>query len=82
MDNKNNHSMKQSISSLLIPITLIMASCNNNNPNETGAAKTESIQSIPTITESPFGEFEGKPVTEYLLSNGSGMKVGVINYGG
>ena len=34
------------------------------------------------ITEKPFGNFDGKPVTEYSLTNSSGMQVSIINYGG
>lgn len=32
--------------------------------------------------EKPFGNFEGKPVTEYTLTNVSGMQVSILNYGG
>lgn len=35
-----------------------------------------------TITEKPFGSFDGKPVTEYTLANAGGMQVSIINYGG
>lgn len=35
-----------------------------------------------SLTERPFGSFEGKPVTEYTLANANGMQVSVINYGG
>lgn len=33
------------------------------------------------ITENKFGEFEGKPVTEFKLTNRSGMQLAVMNYG-
>ncbi len=35
-----------------------------------------------SIREQPFGSYEGKPVTEYTLSNTGGMELSVINYGG
>jgi aldose 1-epimerase len=35
-----------------------------------------------SIAEKPFGNYEGKPVTEYTLTNANGMQVGIINYGG
>lgn len=34
------------------------------------------------ITETPFGTYEGKPVTEYTITNANGMQVSIINYGG
>jgi len=40
------------------------------------------MEKKPTITERPFGNYEGKPVTEYTLTNVNGMQVGIINYGG
>jgi aldose 1-epimerase len=35
-----------------------------------------------SITESPFGTINGEQVTEYTLTNSSGMQVGILNYGG
>ena len=34
-----------------------------------------------TISEKPFGSYEGKLVTEYSLQNKTGMLVSIINYG-
>ncbi|MBC7534390.1 MAG: galactose mutarotase [Ferruginibacter sp.] len=34
-----------------------------------------------TISEKPFGSYEGNPVTEYSLQNKNGMLVSIINYG-
>ncbi len=42
----------------------------------------EVTTSKASVTEKPFGNYEGKPVTEYTLTNANGMQVGVINYGG
>jgi aldose 1-epimerase len=47
------------------------------NPNE-----KQVITSKVSVTEKAFGNYEGKPVTEYTLTNASGMQVGIINYGG
>ncbi len=41
----------------------------------------EGMRSI-SITEKIFGYFEDKIVTEYTLTNGNGMQVSIINYGG
>ena len=35
-----------------------------------------------SIVQQNVGTFEDKPVTEYTLTNASGMQVGIINYGG
>jgi aldose 1-epimerase len=35
-----------------------------------------------SITEKPFGNTDGKDITEYTLTNASGMSVSIINYGG
>ena len=35
-----------------------------------------------SIAKQNIGSFEGKPVTEYTLTNAAGMQVGIINYGG
>lgn len=34
-----------------------------------------------SISEKPFGIFDNRPVTQYTLTNNSGMQVSVINYG-
>ena len=35
-----------------------------------------------TISEKPFGSFDGENVTEFTITNPSGMQVSIINYGG
>ena len=35
-----------------------------------------------SVTSEPFGEIDGKPVELYTLSNESGAKVSITNYGG
>ena len=58
-------------------------SCNNNSSN-TEAKKETQTTAVDTagITEKPFGTFENAPVTEYTISNGVGMQVSILNYGG
>jgi aldose 1-epimerase len=61
--------------SLIIISTSLLLSCNENNNNN-------KVTSKMGITEKAFGNFEGKPVKEYTLTNANGMEVGIINYGG
>ncbi len=65
----------------LIALILASAFCScNNNKNDKNDSMTNSGKI--SITESPFGNYEGKPVTAYTLTNANGMQVTVINYGG
>ncbi len=60
---------------LLCFLSIIDMACSNNNSN------TNSM-STAKITSQSFGTFDGKPVTEYTLTNAAGMQVSLINYGG
>ncbi|TMI66032.1 MAG: galactose mutarotase [Bacteroidetes bacterium] len=64
------------ILNVLPAIILFASSCNNNKTTE------EKTDSKFSITEKAFGNFETKPVTEYAITNPSGMQVSIINYGG
>lgn len=67
-------------SKILAASTLLFCIACNNSSEE---SKTENeMEKKPTITEKPFGNFEGKAITEYTLTNSNGMQVGIINYGG
>ena len=68
--------MKQ-LSSLLLASSVFLFSCNNNTESTTTNTTTTM-----SITEKPFGTFNGEAVTEYTLTNANGMQVGIINYGG
>ena len=70
--------MKQ-LSSLILAASVLLFSCNNNTENKTDATTTTTKMGI---TEKVFGTFNGEAVTEYTLTNASGMQVGIINYGG
>src|SRR5579875_1434108 len=54
-----------------------IAACNNSSQNSSETKKEKM-----GITETSFGSYEGKPVTEYTLTNANGMQVSIINYGG
>ena len=60
----------------LAVIVLIVVSCNNNKTEQ----KTEATKA--GITEKAFGSYENIPVTEYTITNTSGMQVSILNYGG
>lgn len=64
--------------SLLTVFTIGFTACNNNSEKNS----SDSPSQRTPVSEKPFGQFEGKPVTEYTLSNTSGMQVSIINYGG
>lgn len=53
-----------------------------NSSDEPKKEQEKEMEKKPTITEKPFGTYEGKPVTEYTLTNNNGMQVSIINYGG
>jgi len=68
------------ISSLVMAAAILFLSCNSN-----GAEKKETPAPAPgkvSITEKPFGTFNGEAVTEYTLTNAKGMQVSILNYGG
>ena len=69
---------------LAFAVLLFLAACNNENKPTTTNEKTgEQIENTKqSITEKSFGSFEGAAITEYTITNASGMQVGIINYGG
>jgi len=48
----------------------------------TSAASTSAASQPPTITSEPFGQVDGSEVSRYTLTNGGGMRVRILNYGG
>lgn len=66
----------KSIIFLSIAFTFTLFSCNESKKEESKSTTALSI------TEKPFGSFEGAPVTEYTLTNANGMQASIINYGG
>ena len=63
---------------LLTFVTLIFA-CNNNN---TKSKEDMETQKGYTLTEKEFGKIDGAVIKQYTITNRSGMKVSIINYGG
>ena len=68
------------ISSLVLTVVIILSSCNGSvtEKKENPAPEAGKI----SITERPFGSFNGEVVTEYTMTNAAGMQVSILNYGG
>jgi aldose 1-epimerase len=71
----------QFLFTLLAALALCGAS-NNETDQSKQNAETQNNNMKAGIMESPFGTFEGSPVTEYTITNAGGMQVGILNYGG
>lgn len=67
--------MKKQFLLLLSTAVLFFAACTNTATTDTANMKF-------SITEKPFGVFENEAVTQYTLTNPSGMQVSILNYGG
>lgn len=65
--------------SILTAGSLLWFGCNNNQSKP--ADETKDTMKFSS-TEKAFGSFNGQNVTEYTLTNPSGMQVAIINYGG
>jgi len=69
---------------LCFPVILFFFACNNSSNSvskgEAGQSATDSMKA--SITEKPFGNYYNAPVTEYTLTNSSGMQASILNYGG
>jgi aldose 1-epimerase len=73
--------MKKQLGLLLAGATMTMAACNNeSNTDNSTVSKKDTMQF--SISEKPYGQFNNEPVTQYTLTNPSGMQVSIINYGG
>ncbi len=69
--------MKQ-VSTFILTAAVFLSSCDNSTDNSTATNTPVKI----TITEKPFGSFNGEAVTQYTLTNANGMQVSILNYGG
>ena len=76
MDNKKNNMKK------LITLLAFVASIASCNSNDTKSKDEADSQTKYTITEKDFGKVDDKAITQYTITNPSGMKVSIINYGG
>src|SRR6266487_795638 len=83
-ENKTIQNMRRFHLILLTNLLFVIA-CNNSVNSDTNSKDTTAQKIDNTkegITEKPFGNFENQPVTEYTLTNSSGMHVSILNYGG
>jgi aldose 1-epimerase len=68
---------------LILSVVMIgLVACKSKDADKETSKEKEVPANKISITEKPFGNYEGKAVTEYTLTNASGMQVGIINYGG
>jgi aldose 1-epimerase len=67
---------------LEILIALLFVACNNSGNDKVNNAEQKADSIKMGITSRTFGNYEGKPVTQYTLSNAQGMQVSIIDYGG
>ena len=74
--------MKSQILFTLLVSLVLNVACTNDTDKSKQNKETQNNIMKAGIIESPFGTFEGKPVTEYTITNASGMQVSIINYGG
>ncbi len=68
--------MKKQCFLLLAAASLCLFACKNSDKTKDLAAMTFQL------TEQPFGTINNEPVTQYTLTNPSGMQVRILNYGG
>lgn len=79
--------MKKSYSlitaSLFTITTMVLVSCNDNSTANTDAQTKDSASAAKSsITQQPYGKFDSAGVVQYTLTNGKGMTVKILNYGG
>ena len=76
--------MNKQVSLLYFPVLLFLFACNssNNSPSNEETTHVTADSMKASITEKPFGSYNNAPVTEYTVTNSSGMQAGILNYGG
>lgn len=73
--------MKKQIQLVSFISLFFLFACNNESSNKAEETAKETTMNS-SITEQPFGTYEGETITKYTLTNAGGMQVGIINYGG
>jgi aldose 1-epimerase len=63
----------------VLSLSTMLFACNNNNTKSKEDMETQKGYSI---TEKEFGKVDSAAITQYTITNPSGMKVSIINYGG
>lgn len=66
---------------LLAATVSIFACKDNTNTNANSMEQNDSTKKY-SFTEKPYGNTQGQAITEYTITNPSGMQVSIINYGG
>src|SRR5207237_10367722 len=61
---------------------ILLTACNNSSNEPTTNSEPGKKDQSSTIMEKAIGNYDGQAITEYTLSNASGMKLGIMNYGG
>ncbi len=74
--------MKISLTFVCLALSIMM-SCNPKSENQPTDGASVDEASKPAITQEPFGNLkDGTAISLYTLSNGKGMTMKVMNYGG
>lgn len=77
--------MKKQNLFLIIVSLLLLTSCNDagNNTTDSKTVNNEKQDTMKySITETPFGNHDNSVITQYTITNPSGIQVKIINYGG
>jgi aldose 1-epimerase len=67
---------------MLAPLAGLVSSCGNNKENKNNMSDSTSTTTGKAITQSDWGELDGKKVYLYTLTNKNGIQVKISNYGG
>ena len=67
---------------LLLAATASIFACNDNKTENANTMEQTDSTKKYSFTERPYGTTDGKEITEYTITNPSGMQVSIINYGG
>src|SRR5258708_40003350 len=63
---------------------LFLTACNSNDSknNNTNTSQEKKDTMSFSISEKPFGTYNNETITEYTITNPSGVQVSILNYGG
>ncbi|ORA31292.1 galactose mutarotase [Mycobacterium aquaticum] len=59
-----------------------LTACSTTTSSGGDSSEQPAQAPAPSITDEAFGQVGGTPVTRYTLTNGHGMQVRILNYGG